>query len=99
MTKPSSLRRNVAPEAAKAERDLTRLKKMGTEQRKELQSTRPPVADDPVTTAIHIPKRTLALLRNAAVGRANRVGGRPSVSALITELIERHRADLENESD
>jgi hypothetical protein len=51
---------------------------MGAEQRKELQSTRPPVADDLVTTAINIPKRTLALLSNAAVGRANRVGGGPA---------------------
>jgi len=52
-----------------------------------------------VTTAIHIPRRTLALLRNAAVGRANRTGGRPSVSGLITELVEQHRRDLEKERD
>jgi hypothetical protein len=68
---------------------------MAQDQRKELQSTRPPVADDMVTIAIHIPKRTLALLRNAAVRRANRVG-RPSVSALI-RFIERHRGNLEKE--
>jgi hypothetical protein len=94
-----SLRNNVASEAAKAESDLKQLKKMGTEQRKELESTRPPVADDMVTTAIHIPKRVLGLLRNAAVGRANRLGGRPSVSALITELVENNRKDLEAERD
>ena len=80
----AAVRSKVATKAAKLERDLTRLKKMGAEQRKELQSTRPPVADDLVTTAIHIPKRTLAL----AVGRAKRVGGRLSVSALIRS----HRA-------
>jgi hypothetical protein len=88
-----------APKPHKAERDLKQLKKIGAEQRKELESSRPPVADDMVTTAIHVSKRVLALLRNAAVGRANRVGGRPSVSALATELVEKHRKDLEAERD
>jgi hypothetical protein len=30
---------------------------------------------------------------------ANRLGGQPSVSALITELVERHREELEQERD
>jgi hypothetical protein len=51
---------------------IEQLKDMGAQQVKELESKRPPVADDYVTTAIHIPKWVLALLRNASVGRANR---------------------------
>ncbi len=50
------------------------------------------------TTAIHIPKETLALLRRVAVERANQHGGRPSVSAVITELAEAGRAELEKEA-
>ena len=49
------------------------------------------------TTAIHVPKATLALLRRVAVERANLHGGRPSVSAVIADLVERNRADLERE--
>lgn len=52
-----------------------------------------------VTTAIHIPRETLALLRRAAVERANRGGGRPSVSALIVDLVESQRARLQAEID
>jgi hypothetical protein len=78
---------------------IEQLKDMGAQQVKELESKRPPVADDYVTTAIHIPKWVLALLRNAAVGRANRVGGRPRVSGVITELVELHREDLKKERD
>ncbi len=50
-----------------------------------------------VTTAVHLPRRSLALLRRVAVERANRYGGRPSVSALITEIIESQRGKLEAE--
>ena len=50
------------------------------------------------TTAVHIPKETLALLRRVAVERANLHGGRPSVSAVITELAEARRPDLEREA-
>jgi hypothetical protein len=49
------------------------------------------------TTAIHVPKAALALLRRVAVERANLYGGRPSVSAVIVDLVERNRADLERE--
>jgi len=52
-----------------------------------------------VTTAIHLPKRTLALLRRVAVERANQRGGRPSVSALITDLVEELRPTLQSEID
>jgi hypothetical protein len=53
--------------------------------------------EETVTTAIHLPKRTLALLRRVAVERANQHGGRPSVSALITDLVEGLRGTLQSE--
>ena len=92
---------NIFREAAesRAAEDLKQLKKMGAQQTKELQSKRAPVGDEYVTSAIHVPKWVLALLRHVAVSRANRLGGRPSVSALITELVERHREELEQERD
>jgi hypothetical protein len=56
------------------------------------------LTDSSATTAIHIPRADLALLRRVAVERANRDGGRPSVSDVIRELVERHRAELEAET-
>jgi predicted CopG family antitoxin len=50
------------------------------------------------TTAIYIPKETHALLRLVAMRRANAGSGRPSVSDVIADLIERHRAELEAEA-
>ena len=50
------------------------------------------------TTAINIPTTTWTLLRAVAFARAQETGGRPSVSALITELAEQHRAELEKEA-
>ena len=94
MPKRPTLRSNLAPKAAKARSNLKQLKKIGAQQRKELESKRPPVADDMVTTTINIPKRVLGLLRKAAVGRAKKLGGKPSVSAIITELVERNSRDL-----
>ena len=52
-------------------------------------------SEEMTTTAIHVPKATLALLRRVAVERANLHGGRPSVSAVLSDLVERNRADLE----
>lgn len=52
---------------------------------------------DMTTTAVHLPKATLALLRRVAVERANRHGGRPSVSAVLVALVEGQRAALEAE--
>lgn len=51
-----------------------------------------------LSTAIHLPKDLWVLLRNAAFRRAMKRGGRPSVSALLVDLIERHRAELEKEA-
>lgn len=56
------------------------------------------LTDASATTAVHIPKDQLALLRRVAVERANREGGRPSVSNVLRDLIERHRAELEREA-
>ncbi len=50
------------------------------------------------TTAINIPGDTWTMLRAVAFARAQETGGRPSVSALITELAELHRAELEKEA-
>jgi hypothetical protein len=58
-----------------------------------------PVVDrtDMVTSAFHIPKATLQLLRRVAVARAGLRGGRPSVSSVIVDLVEQHRAELSAE--
>lgn len=56
------------------------------------------LTDAGTTTAVHIPREDLALLRRVAVERANRDGGRPSVSDVLRGLIERHRAELERET-
>ena len=50
-----------------------------------------------MTTAIHIPKRTLSLLRKVSITRADRNGGRPSVSAVLVDLVEEARERLERE--
>ncbi len=50
-----------------------------------------------VTTTIRVPRDILTLLRRVAMERANRNGGRPSVSDVLRGLIERHRAELEKE--
>lgn len=52
-----------------------------------------------VTTAVHIPKATLSLLRRVAVARADRHGGRPSVSGVLVDLVERARAELQVETE
>jgi hypothetical protein len=58
-------------------------------------------ADTPADaiTSIHLPKEMLTLLRIAAIKRAEREGGRPSVSTVIRDLLERHRAEIEKEAD
>jgi len=46
----------------------------------------------------NIPVDTWTMLRAVAFARAQETGERPSVSALITELAEQHRAELEAEA-
>ena len=54
---------------------------------------------DMTTTAIHIPRDVHDLLRRVAVERAVRnQGGRPSVSAVLTELVRQHWDELEAEA-
>jgi hypothetical protein len=50
-----------------------------------------------VTTAIHVPKRTLDLLVQVAAARKVRLGGRASVSAVIASIVEAQREDLARE--
>lgn len=50
-----------------------------------------------MTTAIVLPKRTHELLRAVALKRAA-AGGRLSVSAVIVDLAEKHRGELEREA-
>jgi hypothetical protein len=61
-------------------------------------TTTAPDADDTLTTAIHIPRSTWKLLRAVAFRRAQERGGRPSVSALLVELAEERRKELEKEA-
>ena len=56
-----------------------------------------PATNTTTTTAISIPTSTLHLLRRVAVERANKHGGRPSVSRVIVELVEASQAELEAE--
>lgn len=50
------------------------------------------------TTSLHLPSDLLYLLRVIAVNRANRRGGRPSVSDVVRELLEHNRRQLEAEA-
>ena len=50
------------------------------------------------SSTIVIPADLLRLLRLAAIARADRHGGRPSVSDVIRDLLERHRKELETEA-
>lgn len=49
------------------------------------------------TTGINLPVETWELLRPVAVERSRRSAGRGSVSALLVELVDRHRRELEKE--
>ena len=61
------------------------------------QKTEPkPEAVKLITTSFALEPETLKLLKAAAHARAKKAGGgRPSVSAILQELIERERAELE----
>jgi hypothetical protein len=49
------------------------------------------------TTGINLPLELWSLLNRVAFNRALKRGGRPSVSAILVELIEKHRKKLEEE--
>lgn len=48
-------------------------------------------------TGINIPEDLYVLLNRVAWERSRQRGGRASVSALLVELVERHRKELEKE--
>ena len=49
------------------------------------------------TTGINLPADMWELLHKVSFERAKKYGGRPSVSALLVDLIQRHRKELEKE--
>jgi len=49
------------------------------------------------TTGINVPSDMWELLNRVAFERAKKFGGRPSVSALLVDLVQRHRKELEKE--
>jgi hypothetical protein len=49
------------------------------------------------TTGINLPTETWELLRRVAFERSRKSGGRGSVSALLVELVERHKRELRKE--
>jgi hypothetical protein len=49
------------------------------------------------TTAIVVPRNMWNLLREVAFRRAQSSGGRASVSEVLRNLVESHRAELEEE--
>jgi hypothetical protein len=53
---------------------------------------------DMTTTAIHLPVDRLNLLKAAAFARSKKHGGRASVSALLSEIVGRHEAELRREA-
>ncbi len=49
------------------------------------------------TTGVHLPSDLWELLNRVAFERAKARGGRASVSALLVDMIELHRKELEKE--
>jgi len=49
------------------------------------------------TTGINLPNETWLLLRQVALARSVRSGRGSSVSALLVDLVDRHRKELEKE--
>ena len=50
-----------------------------------------------VTSGINLPVEIYQLLNRVAFSRSLKNGGRPSVSALLVDLVQRHRKELEKE--
>jgi hypothetical protein len=49
------------------------------------------------TTGINLPLDIWELLNRVAFERSKKHGGRPSVSGLLVDLVQRHRKELEKE--
>ena len=56
------------------------------------------VSSDMITATVNLPREMLTLLRRVAVNRADTAGGRPSVSDVVREILEKHRDELEDEA-
>ena len=52
-----------------------------------------------ITSGINLPRDVYELLNRVAFHRSLKHGGRPSVSALLVDLVQRHRKELEKELD
>ena len=50
-----------------------------------------------VTSGINLPVEIYELLNRVAFSRSLKNGGRPSVSALLVDLVQRNRKELEKE--
>ncbi len=57
-----------------------------------------PASDVAVQTSINLPRDLFVALRMAAVARADQLGGRPSVSAIVVEILQRHRGEIIQEA-
>lgn len=53
---------------------------------------------DSTTAGINLPKDYLALLKAVAQRRAQEQGGRPSVSAVVCDLVRQHADELDEEA-
>ena len=84
-----------APDATPATLDATQPTPADSHARAPIEAP----SKDMTTTAIHIPRDVHDLLRRVAVERAVRnQGGRPSVSAVLTELVRQQWDELEAEA-
>jgi hypothetical protein len=59
--------------------------------------SRPDAPEQYKTTGINLPLDVWELLNRVAFQRAKQRGGRPSVSGLLVNLVQRHRKELEKE--
>ena len=50
-----------------------------------------------ITSGINLPVEVYQLLNRVAFARSLKNGGRPSVSALLVDLVQKHRKELEKE--
>ena len=80
---------------------MAKRKKLGAvlEQAQTAKAGVPPAPlGDTVTSGFNMQSEMLSLLKAVAMKRAKERGGRPSVSAILTELVEAQRAELEKEA-
>jgi hypothetical protein len=60
-------------------------------------STPPAVEVNYKSTGVNLPSDIWELLHRVSFERAKSQGGRPSVSALLVDLVQKHRKELEKE--